>query len=342
MNNKLLTAAMMILAVFSAALAQTSNRVFRGFISGSPVQITLTRDGEKLFGTYFYTRVGRELKLDGTIDGAGNFKLTEADATGKRTGEFSGKWTEDENANGASLEGSWQKPGGKSGDESGFSAGEQIIEFSNGTTISSKNFKEINKPKRFEISVEYPQLAGANAAKFNLLAKTKAMADVAGFRKDAQGLTAADLKTLPANSYLDVGYEIEWANDELVSISFTNSSFTGGIHPNYNFTTLNYDLKNDREIKFVELFKPKSNYVKFISDYTIAVLKKRQGEYADSEWLKTGAGPAAKNFAAWNLTKKGLEISFDPYQVASYAEGQQLVIVPYSDLKKILQPQFMH
>ena len=44
------------------------------------------------------------------------------------------------------------------------------------------------------------------------------------------------------------------------------------------------------------------------------------------------------NYQNWNVTKKGIYITFDPYQVASYAEGPKHVIVPFSALKDMLKP----
>lgn len=337
---------MILSAVFSIVLALSVSaqdgaaRVFRGYVSGLPVEITLTRAGDKLSGSYLYTRIGKPLQLEGTIDAGGNFKLTERDATGKKTGEFSGKWTEDEKENGASLEGEWRKPG-SAADSVGFTAGEQMIEFTGAAKIVSKSFVEKNKPKRFDITAEYPQLEGtidaAVAARFNQLSKQTAMSMAADFRKNMFSMTAQDLKNLPAgmSSYLDVGYSVQWATDDLISIRFTNGIFEGGAHPNYFSKTLNFDLKSGREINLPDLFLPKSNYLKAISDYSIADLKTRVGDMSDDEWLKTGAGAKAENYSSWNLTKKGLMINFDPYQVAAYAAGMQTVIVPYDKLRAV-------
>ncbi len=57
---------------------------------------------------------------------------------------------------------------------------------------------------------------------------------------------------------------------------------------------------------------------------------------SDDEWIKTGAGAKAENYASWNITKKGLMFTFDPYQVAAYAAGSFTVIVPFSRLKSVL------
>ena len=330
----------LVLAAAIGATAQSAAKIFKGYISGTPVQFSLTRDGSKLSGSYFYTRVGKPLKLNGTIDADGNFKLTETDDAGKKTGEFSGQWKDDPSVNGVTLEGNWRKP--DSTDDLGFSAAEQNIDFSSGLSLTSKSFSEKNKPKRFSIDVEYPELAGANspyAAKFNLAAKTVAMSEVAEFRKDMMSMTAADLKSMPSamNNYLDVGYSVEWATNEIISLQFTNSTFTGGVHPNYYSKTLNYDLKNGRELKLSDVFLPSAKYLKFVSDYSIAELKTKLGDTADLETINIGAGAKAENYQNWNLTKKGLEFTFDPYQVASYAEGQQIVIIPYANLKNLMR-----
>jgi hypothetical protein len=336
LKNKIILSAILIIAATVCVSAQT--KIFSGYVNGIPVQISLTRDGDKLSGTYFYTRIGKNLNLAGTIDAEGNFKLKETDASGKTTGEFSGKWSETANTNGAMLEGEWRKP---NSDESlGFIAGEQVIEFSGGGKFTTKSFSEKNKPKKFEIAVDYPVLSGVNPAtetKFNELAKSRAMSGVADFRKAMMKQTAADLKNFPKgmSNSMGVSYNVEFANENMVSISFLVSEYTGGAHGNYATDTLNFDLKTGKEIKLADLFQPGANYLKKLSEYSINDLKTRLGEMSDEEWIKTGAGEKADNFSSWSLTKKGLMITFDPYQVAAYAAGAQTVIIPYAELAGI-------
>ena len=344
LKNKLILSAILMIATTICVSAQAVTKTFRGYISGNPIQMSLTRDGDKLSGNYSYTRIGKELKLAGTIDAEGKFKLKETDAMGKTTGEFSGKWIDEETANGVSLEGEWRKPNAKN--TLGFYATEQVIEFTNGAKIASKNFTENNKPKRFTITAEYPELSGISAgtaAKFNELSKTLATSSTAEFRKDMMAQTAEDLKYLPdgINSYLEVSYNVEWATNDVVSIKFLESFFNGGIHPSYATSVLNFDLKSGKEIKLADLFQPNSNYLKMISDYSIADLKTRLTDLSDDDWIATGAEAKEENYKSWNLTKKGLMITFDPYQVAAYAAGTQTVIIPYSKLKGIMRTNFM-
>jgi hypothetical protein len=54
------------------------------------------------------------------------------------------------------------------------------------------------------------------------------------------------------------------------------------------------------------------------------------------EW-KEGAEPRAENYQVWNITPQGLLVTFDEYQVASYAQGPQSVILPYQTLRPLLR-----
>src|SRR5262249_30472423 len=89
-------------------------------------------------------------------------------------------------------------------------------------------------------------------------------------------------------------------------------------------------------LKLADLFQPNSNYLKVISDYCIKEIKKL--DVSDDEWIRNGAGPKLENYDSWNVTPEGLQITFDAYQVASYAAGPQEVTVPYSLLKPIINP----
>ena len=62
---------------------------------------------------------------------------------------------------------------------------------------------------------------------------------------------------------------------------------------------------------------------------------------SDDEQIKDGAGALAKNFKSWNVTRKGILINFDPYQVAAYAAGPQEVLIPYGKLKSVLRDKFV-
>jgi hypothetical protein len=92
-----------------------------------------------------------------------------------------------------------------------------------------------------------------------------------------------------------------------------------------------------------DIFKPGAKYLQAMSAFAIKDLKaqgksKGADSMLDDEMILSGAGPDAKNFKSWTITKKGLAITFDSYQVAPYAAGPQRVLIPYSALKDLIKP----
>jgi hypothetical protein len=142
-------------------------------------------------------------------------------------------------------------------------------------------------------------------------------------------------------SDLSVGYDVLLAQDDLVSIKFDVSTyFQGAAHPNSYADVLNFDLKNGKQLKLSDLFKPGAKYLPAIAAYCINDLKKQAKDKGllDEE-IEKGAAAKSDNYESWTITKRGLSIHFDPYQVAPYAAGPQFVLVPYSTLKDLINPE---
>jgi hypothetical protein len=311
----------------------------------------LVREGEKLTGSYFYQKVGKKIEVRGTVDKDGNVTLEEFDANGKQTGVFKGVWKQDENG-AIVIAGSWTKPNGDK--KAAFSLQEEPIEFSHGVEIVARQIKEKNKKLKYEIAVEYPQLTGSvdpNFEKFNQTVRSLIAKKVADFKKemtpsadepapDEANETAAE----SLGSDINISYTVVLAKDDLISIEFTVSSYSAGAaHPNSYTEVVNFDLKNGKLLKLADLFLPGSKYVQTLATYCIQALKKQAKEQGvdamlDDDWIQKGAAPELTNYDNWTISKKGLGITFDPYQVGPYAAGPQSVLVPYSALKEIIKP----
>lgn len=335
----------------SGAMPVVVTKFFKGSIGNAlDLQMKLAREGDKLTGSYFYQKVGTKIDLRGIVDKDGNLTLEEFDSGGKQTGVFSGLWKV--SADGViELAGNWTKPG--SDKKTAFSLHEQPIELTNGVEVVTKQIREKNKKLRYEVDVQYPQLSGSvdpNFEKFNQTIRGLMLKKVADFKKemapspDDEPAAESTSTDEALGSDISVGYEVALAKDDLISIDFTVGSYSAGAaHPNSYTDVVNFDLKNGRQLKLAELFQPGSKYLGTLSTYCIQDLKKQSKEPAaegwlDEEWVQRGAGPDPANYENWIITKKGLKITFDPYQVAPYAAGPQHVDVPYSALKEIIKP----
>jgi hypothetical protein len=135
---------------------------------------------------------------------------------------------------------------------------------------------------------------------------------------------------------------VNLAQDDLVSIQFDVSSyFQGAAHPNSSSEVINFDLKNGKQLKLGDLFKPGARYLQTIANYCVADLKKQSKEKKldlSDDQIAEGAAAKATNYESWTITNKGVGINFDAYQVGPYAAGPQYVLVPYSTLKDLVNP----
>lgn len=326
-------------------------RYFKGSIGSSlDLQMKLVRSGDQLMGSYFYQKIGTRIDLRGSVDKEGNLVLEEFDPAGKQTGVFKGIWNVDAEDGLVTLAGNWSKPPGEKGDDkrTAFSVHEEPIALTGEAELVSKSIKESNKKLMYEIAAQYPQLTGGNNPnfeKFNQTVRASVTKKVAGFKKDM--VAEAGEEPRPEGSMgsdLSIGYTVALAQDDLVSIDFAvGSYYQGAAHPNSYSEAINYDLKNGKLLKLNDLFKPGARYLQAIAAYCIAELKKQSKARGpdgllDDSSIEKGAGPTAKNYQSWTITKRGVGINFDAYQVGPYAAGPQSVIVPYSAIKDLINP----
>jgi Protein of unknown function (DUF3298)/Deacetylase PdaC len=322
---------------------------FRGTIANNlKVEMNLVRDGDQLNGTYFYPRVGQKINLKGTIDKADNVDLRETDDGGKETGVFKGKWklsSAEPNTGLNEIEGKWTRPDGTR--ETSFQVTQQPINFTSSVSVVPKIVKEVNKEKHYSVNGEYPQISGdPRFDKFNREARNLIMKDMAAFKTaetSSEEEPTADLPEETQTSTLDIAYDIRYATDDLISVEFGEGQYSrGAAHPNSATAVLNFDVRNGKKLSLADLFSPNSKYLDVISGYCIKALqdkaKKDNEEMSTSDLIKSGASARPDNYRAVAITKKGLWVTFDPYQVAPYAAGPQYVLVPYSALKDIIKP----
>jgi Protein of unknown function (DUF3298)/Deacetylase PdaC len=315
---------------------------FRGTIGDLALHMKLTREGDKLLGSYYYQKVGSPIDLRGTIHKDGDVTLDEFERGGKKTGTFKGTWKTDNEDGLISINGNWTKP--DDGKVFPFSLTQEAIEFKVEVEIVTRQIKEANKKLKYEIDAEYPELTGSrdpNFENFNQAAKALVTREVNEFRKSVTEASEEQIAG-ETGSDLGIGYTVVLARDDLISVQFdTGSYYRGAAHPNSHSQVLNFDLNRGSALRLQDLFTPGAKYLQTIADYCIQDLKKqsslKDGMLDDSS-IESGAAADAKNYESWIITRKGLGINFDAYQVGPYAAGPQFVLVPYSALKVMIKP----
>jgi hypothetical protein len=200
-----------------------------------------------------------------------------------------------------------------------------------------RQIREVNRKQRLTITAKYPQAIGSQnegLEKLNSAIKSMVTEQIAAFKKD---FSPSDMPGGVGSSF-ELSYIVELATNNLVSITFAEDSYNeGAAHPSHVTVTFNYDLNAGRVLKLADLFKPNSSYLKPISDYSIASLRRQLRPNPDMDWIRKGAAPETDNYNSWAITRRGLKVNFDAYQVASYAEGPHIVVVPFSVLRGVIE-----
>ena len=323
------------------------NRVFVGNIEGKgAIRMMLKRDGEKLSGYYRKTAtdlsLGDYVSLEGELSDDGEFSIEEFDSPGndQATAIFKGKLINATTGGGQilKLEGTWSKTDG--GMAVPASLTEELFDLGSNLWLVSRDKKEESKKPGYTIEAMFPQIEGsgdARAQKFNQEINNILAREIEEFK--ASNKDDSDPPPDPdlPGSYLDISYEVESTSGGLISIAFGVSTYySGAAHPNSYTLVFNYDIKNGKQLALSDLFISGSNYLEITSAYCIRRLKEKLG---DGDWIEEGASAKPDNYKSWNVTPRGLLITFDPYQVASYADGPQEATVPYSELKAVIAPE---
>lgn len=202
-------------------------------------------------------------------------------------------------------------------------------------TVKTVELKKTSK--RYTYHVNYPLFSGEK--KLNQALQAQIKSRILSFKKLFAKPEDKKLK-LPGINQLEVHYRLRLMNSKFISLRFQEmTTFKGAAHPNTVYWSYNYDLKHQKELELKDLFN-QGAFLKVIANHCYQRLNKKNLG-GDNAWLKRGTAPVSSNYKIWNLTNRGLEISFNPYQVAPYVYGRQLCFVPFKTLKPLLKGNYL-
>ncbi|WFU08484.1 TIR domain-containing protein [Rhizobium sp. CB3090] len=129
----------------------------------------------------------------------------------------------------------------------------------------------------------------------------------------------------------------------MLSISYMSDTYyAGAAHPNHHSSSYVFVLDPLHVIQRLEsLFNKEEDALVVIRDEARRqLLAPREGEdpaYSlDEEWVHRGT-ESWDHFRTFGFSEEGLELTFDPYQVAAYAYGHQFVRIEYRLIDNLLK-----
>ena len=142
----------------------------------------------------------------------------------------------------------------------------------------------------------------------------------------------------PANWHLKKEVEVLINTSQIISFAINESGYMGGAHGFYNRSFLNIDLDIMQEIKLLDVLLPSYEAELNVTGEKIFRQVRKVDFGAELEksgyWFENGFA-LNDNFA---VTSAGLLFYFNVYDIAPYAVGATEVLIPYSDIQNLIDP----
>ncbi|RYE25493.1 MAG: DUF3298 domain-containing protein [Sphingobacteriales bacterium] len=139
------------------------------------------------------------------------------------------------------------------------------------------------------------------------------------------------------NYFTGTDMYVAYNENDWIGFYMMSSEYTGGAHGNYGSSYINADMQSNKVWKLEDVVRVDS--VRLQREIEKAARKRASmsdGEEIKSKYFVDRIMPNG-NFL---LTHKGITFNYTPYEIASYAEGEVLLFVPYASIKDLLTPAF--
>ena len=131
---------------------------------------------------------------------------------------------------------------------------------------------------------------------------------------------------------LETTYSTTRPSPSVLSIVWKTASYTGGAHGNLELSSTTYNLKTGTLVELYDVFDNLETALDIMSRFCAKALAQSLGDMYNNDMLNDGTAPEAENFSSFALTPAGIRIFFQPYQVAPWAAGAQVVDIPLAEL----------
>lgn len=184
-------------------------------------------------------------------------------------------------------------------------------------------------------------LDNQSAPKLEELWEQQRRAYAADYRQDA-GEQQQEMKgdTLPSYALRYDSQQLMyvfWNQAPLLSIGYFGYSYTGGAHGMYATQAVTYDTRTGRALRYADIFRPDA---KARLGALLDQAARRQLRLAPTAALEgplfVAHVPVTTNVF---LTSGGATFIYTPYEIASFAQGEIRLFVPFSDLRPLLNPE---
>lgn len=196
--------------------------------------------------------------------------------------------------------------------------------------IQTKKIKYTNK--YIDVDVKYPIIYGLNNKKIEkTINNTILKLDYKEVEQSAKEMESEETSLLPYSAYQD--FKVTYNKNGIVSIFTNDYLYTGGAHGYGSNRGYNFDLKTGKKLKLKDLFKNNA-YKTVIYNEIIKQINKNKDTFDSNapEIVKENL-----DYSEFYITKDGIIICFQEYEIACYAVGRPQFLIPFKLINKYLK-----
>lgn len=163
---------------------------------------------------------------------------------------------------------------------------------------------------------------------------------------------AEDNFTYAHDSGLDLALEfsasrsvrVERMDDKLLSLVFSDSIYTGGVHGSYDDMAVLYSTETGERVKLEDLGPDVEGLKSFLSEWMLNSLDEETRDYYASFLYEKDLPQALSDLlrdGSWYLDGEGMMVFSDLYELASYADGIISFHIPYAELTPFIDEKWL-
>ena len=160
------------------------------------------------------------------------------------------------------------------------------------------------------------------------------------YREDSFNREDLEVMGERLNYELLADMRVAYLSHRLMALSFAVSSYTGGAHGNHATFYRPLDLQNRKVLTLTDILKREGiQQLRPLLENTY----RRQHGLEPGQSLHEDGGLLVDKIEPndnFYVTGKGLVFSYSPYEIAPYAAGEVVLMIPYTQLHAYLQPAF--
>lgn len=134
--------------------------------------------------------------------------------------------------------------------------------------------------------------------------------------------------------------EVSYENQKIVSIIMDSYIFTGGAHGYGSTSFLNFDTRTGKELSVEDIFINPEEFTVFVE----TIFRKQNDLNPGVNINSTGFMFEDDQFhlpQSIGFDQQGIILIYNPYEIASYADGQTKIHVPIAQAKPYIKPDFL-